>query len=97
MNIQSSQFVGGLEGDFDASQVKNSSTSESFTQSWTASGRGRGGYAFGTNLAYGTLGLAISGTNYTNVNSTDAIKYGVVYGAGVETLAMPNEIGRAHV
>ena len=94
MNIQSSQFVGGLEGDFDASQVKNSSTSESFTQSWTASGRGRGGYAFGTNLAYGTLGLAISGTNYTNVNSTDAIKYGVVYGAGVETLAMPNVVLR---
>lgn len=33
MNIQSGQFVGGLEGDFDSSQVKNSSTSESFTQS----------------------------------------------------------------
>lgn len=94
MNIQSGQFVGGLEADFDSSQVKNSSTSESFTQSWTASGRGRGGYAFGTNLAYGTLGLAIGGTNYTNVNSTDAVKYGIVYGAGIETLAMPNVVLR---
>ena len=94
MNIQSGQFVGGLEADFDSSQVKNSSTSESFTQSWTASGRGRGGYAFGTNLAYGTLGLAIGGTNYSNVNSTDAVKYGIVYGAGIETLAMPNVVLR---
>lgn len=55
-----------------------------------ASGRGRGGYAFGNNLAYGTFGLGISGTNYTNVNSTDAIKYGIVYGAGLETFVMPN-------
>lgn len=94
MNIQSGQFVGGLEGDFDSSQVKNSSTSESFTQSWTASSRGRGGYSFGTNLAYGTVGVAISGTNYTNVNSTDAIKYGVVYGAGIETFAMQNVVLR---
>ena len=90
MNIQSGSFVGGLEGEVDASQVKNSSTSESFTQSWIASGRGRGGYAFGNNLAYGTFGLGISGTNYTNVNSTDVIKYGIVYGAGLETFVMPN-------
>ena len=94
INFQSGQFVGGLEGDFDSSQIKNSSTSESFTQSWMTSGRGRGGYAFGNNLAYGTLGLTISGTTYTNGSSADAIKPGFVYGAGIETYAMQNVVLR---
>lgn len=94
MNFQSNQMVGGLEADLDSSQIKNTSTSESFTQSWIASGRGRGGVAFGNNFAYGTLGVAMTNTNYTNVYSTDLVKFGTVYGGGLETFAMPNVVLR---
>ena len=94
MNTQSNQLVGGLEGDYDSSSIKILSSTESFTQSWLASGRARGGIAFGNNLAYGTLGLAMTQTNYTNVYSTNLLKFGTVYGGGLETLATPNIVLR---
>ncbi len=94
INMQSNQLIAGLEADYDQSDIKNLSSTESFKQSWMATGRGRGGIAFGNNLAYGTLGVAMTDTNYTNVNSTNLLKFGAVYGGGLETMAMPNVVLR---
>jgi len=97
MNLQGGQFVAGIEADFDSSQVNNTTTDKSFSQSWISSGRARGGVAFGNNLIYGTGGLAVTGTNYTDTLSTDVTKFGRAYGAGFETLATPNIVLRGEL
>ena len=94
VNFQANQLVGGGEVDVTASQIKNTATSESFTQKWMTSGRIRGGLTFGNLLTYGTAGLAASSMNYTNTYSTDATKFGWVYGGGIEAMVMPHVVLR---
>ncbi len=89
-NFQAGHVVGGGEIDATSSQIKNDGTNESFNQKWMTSARARAGYAFGNLLTYGTFGLAVTATNYTNTYSTDATKAGWVYGAGVEAMIMPH-------
>ena len=57
-NFQADRFVIGGEIDYSASKLKNTSTNESFSQSWLSSVRARGGYTFGNMLTYGTFGIA---------------------------------------
>lgn len=97
MNLQGGQFVAGIEADFDSSQVNNTTADKSFSQSWISSGRGRAGVSFGNNLIYGTGGLAVTGTNYTDSTSTDVTKFGTAYGGGFETLATPNIVLRGEL
>ena len=94
VNFQANQLVGGGEVDVTASQIKYTATSESFTLKWMTSGRIRGGLTFGNLLTYGTAGLAASSMNYTNTYSTDATKFGWVYGGGVEAMVMPHVVLR---
>ena len=96
-NFQAGQIVGGGEIDATSSQIKNTSTSESFDQKWIASGRARAGFAFSNLLTYGTVGFAGSTTNYTNTYSTDVFKLGLVYGGGVEAMIMPHIVLRGEV
>jgi outer membrane immunogenic protein len=96
-NFQAGQIVGGGEIDATASQIKNSSSSESFSQKWLTSGRARAGFVFGNLLTYGTFGAAASTTNYTNTYSTDVFKVGLVYGGGVEAMIMPHVVLRGEL
>ena len=96
-NFQAGQIVGGGEVDAASSQIKNTSSKESFAQKWIASGRARAGYAFGNLLTYGTVGFAGNATNYTNTYSTDVFKLGLVYGGGVEAMIMPHVVLRGEV
>lgn len=96
-NFQAGQIVGGGEIDATASQIKNTSSTESFSQKWLTSGRARAGFAFGNLLTYGTFGAAASTTNYTNTYSTDVFKVGLVYGGGVEAMIAPHVVLRGEV
>jgi outer membrane immunogenic protein len=90
INFQSGQLVGGSEADFTASQVQNSATNESFKQDWMGTGRVRGGFTYGNLLTFGTAGLAIASTRYTNTYSTNVTNIGWVYGGGVEAMILPH-------
>jgi outer membrane immunogenic protein len=97
VNFQSGQLVGGGEVDVTASQVQNTATNESFKQDWVSSGRARGGFTYGNLLTYGTVGLAVGSTQYTNVYSTSLMNIGWVYGAGVEAMILPHIALRGEV
>ena len=90
-NFQADRFVIGGEIDYSASKLKNTSTNESFSQSWLSSVRARGGYTFGNMLTYGTFGIAHGPTEYKITGtSSDALKFGWVLGGGVEAMIAPN-------
>ena len=84
-NLQNGPLVGGfnLTGLFE-----NPSTSvgtASFTANSIGSLRGRGGYAFGNVLVFGSLGWAISGTQFSNAFGADyEAMTGYIVGIGAE-------------
>jgi outer membrane immunogenic protein len=87
-SLQMSNIVLGVEGDasltnFTRPRVR--ATSLEISMPWTASVRGRVGYAFGHLLVYGTGGFAVAGveTASATASATDT-RYGHVLGAGVE-------------
>lgn len=87
-SLQMGGVVLGVEGDasltnFTRPRVR--ATSLEISMPWSASVRGRVGYAFGHLLIYGTGGLAVAGveTASATASSTDT-RYGHVLGAGVE-------------
>ena len=100
-NMQTGNFVYGLEGDIDASWADGSdggtagspcATTCSTRNNWLATGRGRVGYAFDRFLPYITGGAAIGNIKGTasNGGSIDKTKLGWVAGAGVEWAFMAN-------
>ena len=90
-NWQSDRFVYGLEADLTASDYLSRSVADSYRQNWSASGRGRAGYAFASNLlGYGTAGLAITGTEYkSTAGQHSTTSYGWVAGLGAELMVDP--------
>jgi outer membrane immunogenic protein len=89
-NLQFSSFVLGLEGDFDWSGIKGSTTKCLGTcetsNNWLGTARGRVGYAFDRFLPYLTGGTAfgdIKGT-FVGVGEFKATKVGWTAGAGFE-------------
>ena len=90
-NFQAGKFVSGGEIDFSSSEIKNSSSSESFNQTWLTSFRARGGYTFGNMLTYGTLGFAYGPTEYVKSGTkTESSKLGWILGGGIEAMIAPN-------
>lgn len=87
-SLQMGGVVLGVEGDASLTNFTRprvGATSLEISMPWSASVRGRVGYAFGHLLIYGTGGLAVAGveTASATASSTDT-RYGHVLGAGVE-------------
>jgi outer membrane immunogenic protein len=90
-NIQTGALVFGLEGDFDWSNIKGTSTTNCATGCETANGwlgtfRGRIGYAFNRFLPYVTGGLSFGDIKATAVGfgSASATNVGWTVGGGIE-------------
>jgi len=97
-NIQSGNWVFGLEGDFSGSGIDGDATvtppgfaaiSVASDVDWLATVRGRVGYAFDTTLLYATGGLAVGKIEFsyetaTDTGSDDDTFLGFAVGAGVE-------------
>lgn len=84
-NLQNGPLVGGFSfnGLFENPSVTNGD--KSITYNTLGSFRGRGGYAFGNFLAYGTLGWAVAGTQYSDSKGSDnEAMTGFVLGLGGE-------------
>lgn len=83
-NLQTNQnFVVGVEGDLSATTKSGNS--------WDGSFRGRAGYAWDRNLAYGTAGVAVGGLSYAGSSAT---KTGWTAGLGLEHAFANNVTGR---
>jgi outer membrane immunogenic protein len=94
-NLQTGNWVWGLEGDFDASWLKGDDNTAplcaggvscEFKQTWFATARGRIGYAFDRWLPFVTGGLAVGDGKITvpsNNTQTDT-RTGWTAGAGLE-------------
>lgn len=90
-NVQLGGFVFGLEGDFDWSNIKGSSTLNCVStcetkNTWLATARGRVGYAFDRFLPYFTAGAAfgeIKGS-VAGLGSFTETRIGWTLGGGVE-------------
>jgi outer membrane immunogenic protein len=95
-NLQMSNFVLGVEGDFEGSTVDGNAvlaapnTSTSFDTRWQASVRGRAGVTFGPALLYATGGVAFANLRHDlsvgggPVERFNDTKTGWTAGAGVE-------------
>ncbi len=94
-NLQTGNWVWGLEGDLDASWLKGDSTAAplcaggigcELKQTWFGTARGRIGYAFDRWLPYATGGLAVGDSKITvpNGNAQTDTRTGWTAGAGVE-------------
>ena len=89
-NWQMGQFVFGVEGDIDWSNVRGSTacggTSCETKNDWLATARGRLGYAFDRFLPYVTGGAAFGNikTNIPGVGSTSDTNVGWTVGGGIE-------------
>lgn len=91
-NFQSGSLVFGVEGDFAAVGLDESSGGTSFETDMIGSVRGRVGYAFDRILAYGTGGVAFANvTADDGTVSDDNWHSGYTVGAGVEA-AMTDHI-----
>jgi outer membrane immunogenic protein len=98
-NWQSGNFVFGAEADLDLSWMESTSTFSSGNTltshpGWVSSARGRAGYAFNNFLIFGTVGLALTNTNFTlqqpgASNQMIETQFGYVIGAGVEMKVAP--------
>lgn len=97
-NYQMGSFVWGLEGDFDWSDLKDSTACGAFTcetkQTWLATARGRVGYAFDRWLPYFTGGAAFGKVKATNSNpaspGADDTLTGWTVGGGLEYAFLGN-------
>jgi outer membrane immunogenic protein len=84
-NLQTNQnFVVGIEGDISATTKAHNS--------WDGTFRGRAGYAWDRNLAYGTAGVAVGGLS--DSPNPSATKTGWVAGIGLEHAFADNVTGR---
>jgi outer membrane immunogenic protein len=90
-NMQMGSAVFGLEGDFDWSGIKGSSTSVvclgscETKNTWLATARGRIGYAFDRFLPYATGGAAFGNLKMTGpLGGASSTKTGWALGAGLE-------------
>ena len=96
-NFQSGAFVGGAEAD---AMFSNLSNSDAFglNEKFLASIRGKGGYAFGNFLAYGTLGVGFSSAQYnTWFGNQSTTLTGAVFGIGGEYALTRNVSVRAEL
>jgi outer membrane immunogenic protein len=93
-NYQFSNFVIGLEGDFDYNSTKGTTAlGSSFTSNWLSTVRGRAGLAWDRVLFYGTGGVAFAPANVSAVagfpgGSTNMT--GWTAGGGLEYAFLPN-------
>jgi outer membrane immunogenic protein len=90
-NAQFGNVVAGAEADISASSLGHRGFTDKFNQGTTGSLRGRLGYAFDRVLVYGTVGGAMTSTEWKNpVGKTSKSQTGLVYGAGAEVKMTPN-------
>jgi outer membrane immunogenic protein len=95
-NYQLGSVVLGVEGDYDWSSIKGTTTSATCpgcetSNSWLATFRGRVGYAFDRWLPYLTGGLAYGDIKATNLGvSETTTKMGYTVGAGLEYAFLSN-------
>jgi outer membrane immunogenic protein len=99
-NLQTGAWVWGVEGDFDASWIKGSTTTLcggagcETKNTWFATGRGRIGYSWDTFLPYLTGGAAfgnIKAGQTGSATNASATKVGWTAGAGIEYAFLKNE------
>jgi outer membrane immunogenic protein len=98
-NFQNQNIVGGVEGDVTFGAIRSGSLGPNeFSQNLLSSARLKGGYAFGSLLAYGTFGAAWSTTDYSYVggSSGQTVK-GLVFGGGGEYAITRNVSLRAEL
>jgi outer membrane immunogenic protein len=94
-NLQSGSLVFGLEGDFAAVDLDDTSGGTSLETDMVGSVRGRVGYAFDRVLAYGTGGVAFANvTADDGTVSDDNWHSGYVVGAGLEAAMTDHVLAR---
>ena len=97
-NWQSGQWVFGLEGDIDWSNIKGNFTNAACPtgcetkNTWLGTARGRLGYAFDRVMPYVTGGAALGDVRATQagVGSTTETNVGWTVGAGIEAAVIAN-------
>jgi outer membrane immunogenic protein len=97
-NVQRGQFVYGIEGDIQASAADDRFAPWKFSNPWFGTFRGRGGYAVGNMLFYGTVGLSygrLTGENVLTGMRQSTTDIGWTAGAGVEVAFMRNWSAKA--
>lgn len=97
-NVQRGQFVYGVEGDIQASGADDRFAPWQFSNPWFGTFRGRAGYAFGSMLFYGTVGLSygrLTGENVLTGMTQSTTGIGWTAGAGVEVALMRNWSAKA--
>ena len=97
-NLQNGQIVGGVEADAMLGSIQGGLAGGTFSQDSLFSARVKGGYAFGSFLAYGTIGGAWSNTDYMQLGNTSSRTLpGVAYGLGGEFAVTRNVSVRAEL
>jgi outer membrane immunogenic protein len=97
-NLQNGPIVGGVEADAMLGSIQGGLAGGTFAQDSLASARVKGGYAFGSFLAYGTVGGAWSSTDYMRLgNTSNRSLPGVAYGLGGEFAVTRNVSVRAEL
>ena len=97
-NLQNGPIVGGIEADAMLGSVNGRAAGGTFSQDFLTSARAKGGYAFGSLLAYGTVGWAWSTTDYASLGNTSSRSAaGVAYGLGAEFAVTRNISVRAEL
>jgi outer membrane immunogenic protein len=90
-NLQTGNFVWGIEGDFDWSDMKGDSAGVETKVPWFGTVRGRIGYAFDRFLPYITGGAAFGQVKMdTGAGTDDENRIGWTVGAGVEWAFLAN-------
>jgi outer membrane immunogenic protein len=94
-NIQSNQFVMGLEGDIGLANIDKTSGSTRASIDTLGSVRARAGFAFDQFLVYGTGGFSFGDFSYKNsVSRDDRWHLGWVLGVGAEAALTRNWTAR---
>jgi outer membrane immunogenic protein len=84
-NLQNGQIVGGVEADAMLTTIQGGLSGGALSEDFLSSARVKGGYVFGSLLAYGTLGGAWSTTDYSSLGNTSSRSLpGVSFGVGAE-------------
>jgi outer membrane immunogenic protein len=97
-NLQNGQIVGGVEADAMLGSIQGGLAGGTLSQDSLTSVRVKGGYAFGSFLAYGTVGGAWSSTDYMRLGNTSSRTLpGVAYGLGGEFAVTRNVSVRAEL